>query len=196
MAAAIEIAERTPDESIKSILVKVIDDTDQQTSPTDQAWALRVAFDLIKDRGRVNSGAPAPKSSGTPSTLKAQTAAATASVAAEAKPPAAVPAAKPPAAAASSSASSSAAGLSPEEREKREKAAKQVMHVCTEIQQTEAAYVSDLQTIITVFMYPARKSHLDEASCAAIFSNVEDLLRCNTAPVSYTHLTLPTILLV
>ena len=120
-----------------------------------QAWGLRVAFDLIKDRGKGGG-------SGTPRGVSS----------------------------AESSASSSSVGGSSaqlddaaaKEKEKAAKAARQVVHVCTEIHQTEGGYVKDLQTIIKIFRQPAREQGvLGEKDSPHIFSNIEDLLRCNTA---------------
>ena len=118
-----------------------------------QAWGLRVAFDLIKDRGRVgpNGGSGTPRKGSSSGEDGA-------------------------------SASGAGGPLDDKEREKKEKAAKQVVHVCTEIHQTEGGYVKDLQTIIKIFMQPAREQGvLGEKDSPHIFSNVEDLLRCNTA---------------
>lgn len=117
---------------------------------------MRVAFDLIKDRGR----AAAPRNITSVNTGHFE----------------------------SSTSSCRFSSVQPddaaakEKAEKAAKAAKQVVHVCTEIHQTEGGYVRDLQTIIEVFMQPAREQGvLAEKDSPQIFSNIKDLLRCNTA---------------
>ena len=59
LAAANEIVQHSNDEDIRGILDKAKADVLQLSNPTEQAWGLRVAFDQIKDRGRLGEGGSA-----------------------------------------------------------------------------------------------------------------------------------------
>ena len=60
LSAAQMICERCVDDEIRKILEKAIKEAEEVGNSTEQAWGLRVAFDLIKDRGRVTlTAAPA-----------------------------------------------------------------------------------------------------------------------------------------
>ena len=54
--------------------------------------------------------------------------------------------------------------------------------ICQEVRETEAAYIEDLHTVITVYMRPAlERKLLSDADARAIFANLDDLVRCATA---------------
>ena len=125
LAAANEIVQHSNDEDIRGILDKAKADVLQLSNPTEQAWGLRVAFDQIKDRGRLGEGG----SAAAPVTV--------------------------PAAAMDLAVASAGPSMSAEDKEKAVKAATKVMFVCREVHETEAAYVEDLKTIIHIFMNPA-----------------------------------------
>ena len=133
LSAADDIAQHSSDEDIRGILDKAKADVLQLSNPTEQAWGLRVAFDQIKDLRREAVRTP---------------------IAAEGRSTSAEAAA--PAAASDAAAANAGLSMNDEERERAEKAARKVMHVCREVHETEAAYVADLQTIIHIFMHPAR----------------------------------------
>ena len=55
------------------------------------------------------------------------------------------------------------------------------LNVCKEVRETEAAYISDLQTVVEVYVRPATEKHiLTLEDTQAIFSNLEELCRCAT----------------
>ena len=135
--AATEIRDKhtAEDAELREIVEKAITAAGALKNPTEQCWELRQCFDLIKDRGRGGgAGATARLSSKTDSSAEGGMGRPTCAM-------------------------GRAAEQAKEVRVKREKQDKQLVNTCKEIHQTEAAYVADLQTIVSAFMGPRSEEH-------------------------------------